>query len=630
MASISKTTSKEIKYFGRDFDTLKAGLVEFAKVYYPNTYNDFNEASPGMMFLEMAAYVGDSLNYYIDAQFKESLLNYASEKRTLLAMANAFGYKAKLSVPATVEVDVFQLLPPSGSGANVVPDLRYALKIEAGMSIRSSENGVNFIVPNMVDFSLTDAYNPTDISVYSIDSNGAPNYFLARKTAKAISAQTQTTTIEVGAAQKYFKFQIPNTTIIGIESIVDSEGNTWYEVPYLAQDTIFEQVSNIAINDPDTVGDSSQVPYLLKLKKVPRRFITRITETGIEVCFGAGVSASPDEELIALPENIGLSLPSGKADLDASIDPQAPIFTKAYGVAPSNTTLTVTYLVGGGIQSNVASNTINEITGIQTNAANLPQATGTLNATIVNSIAVNNRAAAVGGRGGETVEEIRQNTLSQFSSQNRAVTREDYIIRAYSMPNIYGSLAKVFITPDEQENIGTSEINDTVANPLALNMYVLAYNSSKQLTNATTALKNNLKNYLSQYKMLTDSINIRNGYVINIGIDVSIIALPNFNSNEVMLLCVTELKKFFDVDRWQIGDPIIYGDIYNTLLRVKGVQTVTGVKITNLTNASLGYSNVFYDIAGSTFNGVLYPSLDPSIFEVKYPNNDIRVRTSTF
>lgn len=622
--------SKDIKYAGRSFDQLKAGLIEFAKNYYPNTYNDFNEASPGMMFLEMAAYVGDVLNYYIDSQFKESLLLHATERRSVLSIAGAMGYKPKISTPALVDLDVFQLLPASGSGDQVAPDTRYSLKIEAGLAARSTAGGTVFVVQEPIDFSVNSLYDPTNITVYSIDGNGAPNYYLAKKTKKAISAEIVTTSIPVSGVQKFFKFQLPGTNIIGIESITDSDGNTWYEVPYLAQDTIFETVENTAFNDPDAAVYSAETPYLLKLKRVPRRFITRVTDTGLEVQFGAGVSSNPDEELLATPENIGLTLPTGKIDIDWSIDPQSPIFTSAYGIAPNNTTLTVKYLVGGGVAANVPSNTITEVVNISTNQSNLPNSTPELNALVANSVAVNNLTAAAGGKTGETVDEIRQNTLAQFTSQNRAVTREDYIIRSYAMPNIYGSVAKVYITPDEQNNITTSEINDTVSNPLALNLYMLGYDNNKNLVKVNRAVKENLKTYLSQYRMLTDSINFRDAFVVNIQVDFDIIPFPNVNSNEVLASCIDRLKSFFAIDNWQISQPIILADIFTLLADVDGVQTVTSVRIKNLNEETLGYSNVSYNINEATRNGIIYPSLDPCIFEVKYPNNDIRGRITTF
>ena len=623
-------TSKDIRYLDRDFDSLKQGLIEFAKVYYPNTYNDFNEASPGMMFIEMASYVGDVLNYYIDSQLKESLILQSTERNNVMMMAAAMGYKPKISIPSVVDIDVFQLLPASGSGVSSSADLNYALKIEAGMRIRSSIASTEFIIQDAIDFKSDNIYESREISVYSLDEYGAPTYYLAKKTAKAISARIVETTVEIGAPTKFYKTLLTAASIIGIQDITDSDGNTWYEVPYLAQDTVFEQVQNTAFNDPDASVYSAETPYLLKLKRVPRRFISRAVGEDLEIQFGAGISSSPDEELLATPENIGLSLPTGKPDIDFSIDPTSPVYTSTYGLVPSNTTLTIRYLVGGGIQSNVPSSTINEIIGINTANSNLPPNTPTLNTTIINSIVVNNPIGAVGGRSGETIDEIRQNAIAQLSSQNRAVTREDYIIRAYSMPTSQGSVAKVYINPDEQNRIETGQTSTAIANPLAMNMYVLSYNSDKSLVNANRAIKENLKTYISQYRMLTDSINIRDAYIINIGIDFEIITIPSSNSNEVLLKVIQSVKTFFNIDNWQINQPIIISDLFALILSTSGVQTVTNINIINKNQQQSGYSNVTYNIELATKNGIIYPSLDPSIFEVKYPNLDIKGRIATF
>jgi len=623
--------TKDIKYLGRDFDQFKEGLIEFAKVYYPTTYNDFNETSPGMMFIEMAAYVGDVLNYYIDSQFKENLVLHAQERRNLLDIASAFGYKPKLSIPSIVDLDVYQLLPATGTGTNVTADTTYGLIIDAGMQARSTVGQVEFTVPDIIDFTTSTYLSPTEINVYSVDqTTGAPNYYLAKKTVRAISAAQQTTTVTIGTAEKFKKILISADNLIGIESIVDSDGNIWYEVPYLAQDTIFEKVTNTQLNDPDAAVYSNEVPYLLKLKKVYRRFITRIKENGIEIQFGSGVSSTPDEELLATPENLGLSLPTGKDDLDAAIDPASPLFTRSYGIAPSNTTLTITYLVGGGISSNVPSATITEVINVNIQTQSLPSTTPVLNQQIINSLAVNNPIAASGGKSGESVDEIRQNTLAQFTSQNRAVTREDYIVRAYAMPPAYGSVAKVFITPDEQNNIGTTELNDTVANPLAMNMYILGYDNNKNVTVVNRAVKENLKVYLDTYRMLTDSINLRDAYIVNIGVDFDIITLPSYNANEVLLRSIDAMKSYFNIDKWQINQPININEIYNELLKVDGVQTVTKVAINNKNDSYSGYSDVSYNIIGAIRNGIVYPSLDPCIFEVKYPNIDIKGRIATF
>lgn len=639
---MAKKTTKDIKYLDRDFDSIKSGLIEFTKNYYPNTYNDFNEASPGSMFLDIAAYVGDSLNYYIDSQFKENLVLYATERRNLLNIASALGYKPKLSIASQVDLDVFQLVPATGTGTSVAPNYNYALRVEAGMEVTSTSTGVKFIVQELIDFSVDNYLSPREVSVYSVDNTGLPIYYLLKKRTKAISAEEKTKTFTIGNVERYLKLFLSDTdgSLIGISSIVDSDNNVWYEVPYLAQDTIFESVQNTSANDPESAQYNNEVPYLLKLKRVPRRFITRVVEGGLEIQFGAGLNKSkPDEELLPTPENVGINTTLGRiltpqTSLDVSLDPANPLTTGAYGLAPSNTTLTVKYYVGGGINSNVPSNTITQVGATTTNQASLPTTNPTLVNTVVTSLAVNNPSAAVGGRSSETIEEIRQNALAQFTTQQRAVTRDDYAIRAYSMPGIYGNVAKVYVNADNSMAnkflINQNNQDPAAVNPYALNMYVLSYDNNKNLTRANTAVKENLKTYIGQYKMLTDSINIRDAFVINIGVDFSIVTIPNTNVNEVLANAIQSIKDYFAIEKWQINQPIIYSDLFSAILQSKGVQTVTELTIKNLNNTLLGYSNVFYDLKSATKNGIIYPSLDPSIFEVKFPNNDIRGKIATF
>lgn len=629
MNIVSKDITKEVRYIGRDFDQLKAGLIDFAKKYYPNTYNDFNEASPGMMFIEMAAYVGDVLNYYIDSQLKESLLLQARERKNILDLAQAFGYKPKVTVPSLVDIDVFQYVPSKNSGASTEPDYDYALQLESGMVATSTYNNTEFIIQDKVDFSIDDYLSPRTVTVAQLDSiTGDVDYYLLKKTYKAISATKNTATFAIEAPTKFLKIKLQADNLIGIQSIVDSDNNTWYEVPYLGQDTIFQRVENTSYNDPTTATETNESPYLLKLLRIPRRFVTRVVEDGIEIQFGSGISTSPGEELLPTPENIALSLPTGVEDTDIAFDTVSPVFTSAYGQAPANTTLTVTYLTGGGIAANVPSNTINLITDV-TVLTTLPGSQAQNNV-IIRSLAVNNPTAAAGGRSEETVEEIRQNTLAQFMSQQRAVTKDDYILRTYAMPATYGSVAKAYITPDQQENLSTVEIGDRIANPLAMNLYILGYDADKRLTKVNNTVKENLKSYLSQYRMLTDSINIRDAFIINIGVNMSIIAYPGYNGYEVIANVIRALKEHFDPDRWQINEPILYSDVYGKVMQVKGVQTISSFGVVNLYNEVLGYSNVMYDIRSATKNGIIYPSYDASIFEVRYPDEDIKVKLSGF
>lgn len=612
-----RDTSKEVRYLNRDFDQLKSGLIDFAKRYYPDTYNDFNEASPGMMFIEMAAYVGDILNYYIDSQLREAMLSQARERKNILELAQAFGYKPKISVPATVSVDFYQYLPANAGE----PDLTQAIKLAPGTELRSTYNDTTFIVQEEVDFTVNNYSSPRTISVAELDAGGQVQWFLAKKSYKAVSATVNTLTVDFTDPIKYNKILLPAEDIVGINDVFDSDGNTWYEVQYLAQDAIFKRVENLSSLNAGN-STSSEVPFLLKLIRVPRRFITRVTERGLEMQFGAGVSNSPGEELLPTPENIALSLPTGIEVEDHSFDPTSPIYTNTYGQVPANTTLTVRYLTGGGIASNVPSNTITEISSktITNNVSN---------ATVINSLAVNNPEPASGGRSEESVEEIRQNALAQFMSQQRAVTREDYILRTYAMPSAYGSVSKAYITPDDQENLSTSVRGDRIQNPLALNMYVLGYDSDKRLTTVNRTIKENLRTYLSQYRMASDSINIRDAFIVNIGVNVEILLYPGYNANEAIVNTIKALKEFFDTDRWQINEPIILGDAYSAVMAVRGVQMIASFDIENLNNPALGYSNAIYNVRHALRKGILYPSYDPCIFEVKYPDNDIKVRITT-
>jgi len=297
--------------------------------------------------------------------------------------------------------------------------------------------------------------------------------------------------------------------------------------------------------------------------------------------------------------------------------------SKAYGETPANTTLTITYIVGGGLNSNVNANTITETeTLLSSNKIGLNR--GMLNF-VKSSVAVNNPEAARGGGAGETIEEIRQNAMANFAAQQRTVTKEDYLIRTLSMPSQLGRVSKAYITQDDQLSPLTTEPN-RIPNPLALNLYTLGYDSNKNLTNLNQATKTNLSTYLEQFRMLTDAINIKNAFIINFSLDFEITAFKSYNNNEVILECITELKDHFNIDNWQVNQPIIISEVENLIAGVRGVQTVEKVELKNKNGASLGYSQYKYDFMGATKRGVIYPSLDPSIFELKYPNSDINGR----
>ena len=622
---------KDISYIGKDFGQFRRNLINFTKQYFPNSYTDFNESSPGMIFIELASYVGDVLSYYADTNLKESLLEQASERRNIFDLAHSLGYMPKGSVPAHTTLDVFQLVPAIGTGTDVAPDYTYALTIKQGMQVKQENGSSVFRSLDSVDFRFSSSFSPTEITIFeSDDTTKLPIYYLLKKQIKAVSGEVRTAKFEFTDPIAYDKIVLQDNNIIDIISVTETDGDAWSEVPYLAQDTLFESIPNLAENDPELSVYRSSSPSLLKLKKTSKRFITKRRSDGkLELQFGAGISDNNDEEVLPNPDNVGNGLSGFRRDVDVDIDPSNFMNTRAYGQAPSDTTLTIKYTVGNGIKDNVSSGVLTEVDFIEfdddINAVN--------NLGIVNfaksSIAVNNPTPAVGAKSKDTLEDIKNNTLANFATQNRLVTREDYIIRSYSMPAKFGNIAKAYIVPDDQIT-QQDLIESRVPNPLAMNMYVLGYNSSKQLTNLNNAVKENLKEYLSYYRMLTDAINIKDAFIINLGIDFEISVLTNYNSNEVLLSCINELKTYFNTDRWQINQPIIKSDITNLLGNIKGVQNVIGVQFNNLYDSDLGYSGNVYDLVTATKNGIIYPSLDPSIFEVKFINNDIRGRVVSY
>ena len=528
-----------------------------------------------------------------------------------------FGYKPKTTGLATVDIDFYQLVPSKTVGLDIVPDYDYALYIDTNTQVSSRTSTTRFIIEDPIDFTISSSLDPTTVSVAQV-SGGNPTYYLLKKTRKATSGTISSTSFSFGSPVEFSTVTINGANIAGIIDIVDSDGNIWYEVDHLAQELVFDGIKNTNINDPNNYQNSNDTPYILQTKQVQRRFTTRFLNlTTLQLQFGSGNPSDNDENVIPNPSNVGLGLPFEKNKLTTAYSPTNFIFTNTYGIAPSNTTLTVRYLTGGGVGSNVNAN---DLTTLNTSTVKFLK--NNLNSTtaqyIFNSVASNNENAASGGQDGDSIEEVRQNSISNFSTQLRNVTADDYLIRALSMSPKYGVVAKAYTEKPKAEDANTT-----------LDLYVLSYNSNGNLTTASTTLKNNLKTYINQYRMIGDTISIKDAFVINIACDFEIITLPNYNSNEVIFRCISALQNYFNVNNWQINQPIILRNITVLLDNIEGIQTVNKVNITNKAGTTSGYSQYAYDIAGATQKNIIYPSLDPSIFELKYPNTDIKGRVVT-
>lgn len=654
---------KDVRYLNRDFASFKQALTDFAKTYFPNTSNDFSDASPGTMFIELASYVGDVLSYYTDAQLKESFINLASNKTNLLTHAQNLGYKPKISTPSIVNLSLYQIVPPLSNGS---PDFKYALRIEAGMEAETND-GIVFRTLDVCDFN--DETN-RESTLYNKDTGE----FLLKKKVKAISANELE--VEIDWSTKGFEenpsFTITDDQFLGITSIYDSEQNRYYEVDFLAQDFVYIEEPNVSLNGNKT-ADATTTPYILKQLKTNRRFVTRvINENTIEVRFGSGNENLPDELLVPNTKNVGLGLNNSIQRLNQGFDPSNFLFTNAYGIAPQNTKLTVKYLSGGGLKSNIPTESITKIRSItfneDFNSFDEP-GTKTLYSFYREQLQVTNDEPAIGGTGFESLELIRENSIANYASQNRAVTKQDYEIRVLSLPPKFGNIAKVYVDADgnidefgasallkdktlqkeflsfvknsksltdkeievelqkfiaNKKNTASAEVN----NPFAINMYLLAYNQNKNLIPINESLKQNLKIYLNEHRMLTDAINILNAFIINIGVNFEVTVFNNYNKREVVLNCIQTITNFFDIDKWKINQPINLSELELEIANVEGVSSVPLVEIFNICKSTGGgdYATNSYNIKEATKNKIVYPSLDPSIFEIKFPSVDIKGR----
>lgn len=621
----------KIKYLNKDFGQFREALINHAKSYFPNAYRDFNESSPGMMFIEAASFVGDVLSMYNDHQLQESFINLATERKNIYNLAQNYGYKPNSVVPAQVELTVMQLVPAlptmSMEGTTYEPDMSYAFHIKEGMVVRTEDN-VRFITTESCNFEINTPTDPLEISIYEISNLGEVTFYLLKKTVKAIAGQVFEQNFEFTTPKRYDKIVLEQENVSRIISVVDSESETWYEVDFMAQDIIPVSIRNDYNATSELGVYQHSVPFLLSYIQTDKRFVTRVRKDGyFEIQFGSGIGQESDEELVPNPFNVGLGIEYFRRYNDLSLDPANFINTKTYGSAPDNTTLTVKYLVSNGVSDNVGAETINIIESMEFYPV-LPsldeEIVEALQFSTDRGIKVTNLAPAYGGLNVKPLDVIKQEAVANFAAQNRAVTLEDILLRAYAMPAKFGNIAKAYVERDEQRSIWNSEL---IPNPYSINLFILAYDANGEFTPANSALKQNLSRYLSNYRLLTDAINIVDAHIIHIGIDFEIIVRPTYNSNEVLIRCIGRLKELFHQSVMEIGKPILLSKLYTELDKLEGVQTVADIKIYNKYDAGLGYSGNVYDINTATRDGIIYPSLDPSIFEIKFPDKDIKGKT---
>jgi len=628
---------KQVKYLNKDYSEFKKNLVDFAKFYFPDTYQDFSDASPGSIFIDMTSYIGDVLSYYTDYSFRESLLAYAQERENIIAIAQGLGFKPRLTSPSTCKVELSVLVPADADG-NL--DTKFLPRIDAGSTFGATTqfDAGTFLTQDICDFA--DSTN-LDSRPFSVDNttNLTTTYILTKK-CTVVSATEKTLEYTVSNPTKFLNIEISDSNVVEIVSVIDDEGNVWYEVDNLSQDYRFEDTITSVLN-------SRTAPlYTIKRVKTNRRFITRLNrDNKIELIFGSGtgdlddVYENPDYKSVYDQQYL-------QNMTNVSLDTLNFTNSNSFGLAPANTTLTIRYRISNGLRSNVPSGTITKVNNI--NVLNetrtlSPADLSTFN-TMVSSITVINQEPATGGLGSPTTEQLRQAAIGFVNAQGRVVTSQDYEKRILSMPSKYGAVAKVFAIKDAgisdiekyQDNEGEDGgidndviyVDDSPVNN-NVNLYMLGYDSDRRLTSLNSDVKINVKRFLQGYRMMTDRINILDAFRVSIGVNYTIVVYKGYNSYEVLARCSDAIAQYFNIDNWNINQPIIIDDLVAILAcDVEGVQSIANIDIVNKYQQRDGndYAPYQYNVlvnGGNRSNNIIYPSADPCIFELRYPQNDI-------
>ena len=582
-----------IKLTSRDFDSIKQDLVNYAKVYYPDTYRDFNDASFGAMMFDMVAYVGDILSFYVDYQANESFMDSAIEKENVLKLSKQLGYKQPGAASSTGQCAFFITTPADPDGSF---NLNNAPILKRG-ALLTSDGGATFVLNEDVDFSSSTAE-----VVVATTTDGVPTAYAIKKYGEVVSGVTETELVSIDSLQKFQKVELSTSDVIEITSVVDSEGNDFFEVEFLSQNTIFEAVKNIDANEADNV------PYIMRERLVPRRFVVEYDEDATPtLTFGYGSETSLANNEFPDPSSVILQRTAKNYYSDSSFDPNKILSTDKFGVIPPIGTMTVTYRKNDTDNVNAASFSINQISNANFFFKN--DVSATVVDTVQDSIDVENEEPINGQTKEIDIEELRTRAIDSFATQNRAVTRQDYISLIYRMPSKFGKIKRANIVQDKD----SFKRN--------LNLYVVSENTAGNLEATSSTLKNNLKTWLNNYRMMNDTIDILDGKIVNYGIEFELVGKLGVNQNELLADAIERLKdKFSKIQSF--GEPLYISEIYKILNDMEDVIDTKNVIITDKTGQN--YSSFFYDLEKATSDDgrfVFVP--DDVVLELKFPDEDI-------
>ncbi|MDB4337463.1 hypothetical protein OAA09_00435 [bacterium] len=610
---MSKDVKKELKrkktisYLNKDFDGFRSDLLEYARTFFPDKIQDFSEASVGGMFMDMAAYVGDVMSFYLDHQFHELSVETAVERKNIERHLRSAGVEMGGASPAVAGVNFSIRVPSTLSNGQYIPD-RSACPVVRKNTAVTSGAGITFILTEDIDFSEMNQFGElvANFKMSNISSAGVPSHFILTRSGVCVSGKLSEKIVNIGDNFMPFrKIVIPSSNITEIMSIYDSEGNRYYEVESLTQDTVFSSVMN------GSLADSKLVPETLELKPAPYRYVRKHNlNTGTTtVQFGSGLAESLDDDVLPDPSSLSVPLYGKKTFSRFSIDPNSLLKTKTMGVSPYNTTITITYRHGGGLSHNAGAKSIRSVSELKIKFPHNPSpATAS---SVRASLKVLNPEAASGGAAPLTIDELKASVPAYRNSQSRIVTKQDLLARIYTMPSNFG---RVF-----RAGLGSNPNN-----PLASVVYIISQDARGRLILSPDALKLNLAKFLNEFRLVSDAVDILDASVINLGVTVEVITDSTQNPEKVSAVIQKKLVKYFNIKNFQIDQPLVKSEIMNLIINTPGVLSLVDCKFNNISGevSERKYSKISYNMRSNTTKGITFPPKG-GIFEMRYPSNDI-------
>ena len=585
-----------INYTSRDFATIKQELVDHAKRYYPDTFQDFNEAGFGALMLDTVAYVGDMLSFYVDYQANESFVDTASEYENLVSLGKHTGFKLQQNPSSHGTATFFILVPANAAGT--APDTRYIPILKKGSSL-VSQSGARFTLNEDVNFLSGDT-----VVARTDESDGSATFFAVKNYGAVVSGEQTTATINVGAYEKFREEFISDSNITEIVSVTDSDGHEYYEVDYLSQNVIMRSIAN---RDEDT---RDQAPEILKPLVAPRRFVTERTETGMKMQFGSGIEEGDSNERVLDPSAVAMKMHAKPYISDTQMDPSKLLSSDTLGVSPANTQLTIVYRRNNKQDVNVSSNTLTRVSNAILEFPEILTLDQTKVSTIRSSVESTNEEAIVGSISNTDVEDLRKRVMNSFGNQRRAVTLKDYDTMAYAMPYKFGALKRVKTIKNPNPRRGN------------LNIAVISEDSQGRLATSNAILKENLKTWIDKSRMVSDVVEIVDAKILNFGVDFNVVGDLNKDSSVILQNCINALTNHFSM-KADIGESFYITDVYKALKDVDGVIDVVDVSINVKQGAN--YSTTTFNVndnLSSDGRSILIPR--NAIYEIKFPNIDIK------